>query len=125
MKKQLTKPVHTPTKTKEATCAATYTTECPISKIMKIIGSKWTLRILHSLTNGEKRFGEIIKEHPGISPRTLSARLVALEKNKIVSKKSFAVVPPHTEYSLTERGQDLKKVFHELSKWYEKIEKKK
>lgn len=112
-------------KTKVATCATAYTTECPISKIMKIIGSKWTLRILHSLTNGEKRFGEIMKDHPGISPRTLSARLVALEKNKIVKKKAFPVVPPHTEYSLTERGQDLKKVFHDLTKWYEKLEEKK
>lgn len=107
---------------KELECASVHAIDCPIGKIVKIIGSKWTMRILHNLTAGEKRFGEIMKELPGISPRTLSARLSALEKNKIVKKKSFPVVPPHTEYSLTERGHDLKQVFHELHNWYKKIE---
>jgi len=96
----------------------------PVAKILRIIGAKWTLLVIHSLTNGTRRFGEIMNELPGISPRTLSARLIALEKNGIIKKKAYAVVPPKTEYSLTEKGLELKKVFHDMSEWHKKFEKK-
>jgi DNA-binding HxlR family transcriptional regulator len=99
--------------------------QCPIAKIIKIVGAKWTLRVIHRLTGGTKRFGELLKELPGISPRTLSARLVTLEKNKLIKKKTYNVVPPHTEYTLTDRGVELKRVFTELNDWYKKFSEEK
>lgn len=75
-----------------------------ISKAAKIIGSKWTLLILTSLLKDKKRFGELQKEVGNINPRTLSKRLQDLEKEGYVTKKIFAEVPLHVEYSLTKRG---------------------
>lgn len=67
--------------------------------------------ILHNLCEGKKRFGELQRALEGISPKTLSERLVALEKEKYVSKKIYAEVPLHVEYSLTPKGEKLKKLF--------------
>jgi DNA-binding HxlR family transcriptional regulator len=57
---------------------------------------------------------------PGISPKTLSERLRELEKEKIITKKIFAEVPPHVEYTLTEKGRSLEKVFVTMAHWGER-----
>lgn len=93
--------------------------KCGVEKTLKIIGSKWTMNILHNLFNGKKRFGELQKLLQGISTKTLSIRLQELEKEKIISKKVFAEVPLHVEYSLTEKGRSLKDIFNKMAKWGE------
>lgn len=90
-----------------------------VTKTIRIIGSKWTLHILHALCERTKRFGELQKELAGISPRTLSLRLQELEKDKIVKKHIFAEVPPHVEYSLTKKGSSLKKMITFMKEWGE------
>lgn len=92
---------------------------CGVEKTLKIIGSKWTMNILHNLFSGKKRFGELQKLLIGISTKTLSIRLQALEKEKIISKKVFAEVPLHVEYSLTKLGRSLKDIFKKMAKWGE------
>src|SRR5665213_3359876 len=92
---------------------------CGVSKTLKIIGSKWTILILHDLCQGTKRFGELQKSLTGISPKTLSLRLQQLEKSGILKKKVFAEVPLHVEYSLTEKGKSLKAVIDGMHKWGE------
>lgn len=82
-----------------------------------ILGSKWTALILRDLATGPKRFCEFERSMPGISPRTLSQRLDDLEKEGIVSKKSFAEVPPRTEYTLTPKGSDLLPVLEKMAIW--------
>ena len=52
---------------------------CPITKIIDMVSKKWSLLILRQLIDGEKRFGEFLKEIKGLSPRTLSKRLSELE----------------------------------------------
>ncbi len=93
--------------------------KCGVEKTLKIIGSKWTMNILHNLFNGKKRFGELQKLLQGISTKTLSVRLQELEKEKIISKKVFAEVPLHVEYSLTAKGRSLKDIFNKMAKWGE------
>ena len=93
--------------------------KCGVEKTLKIIGSKWTMNILHNLFNGKKRFGELQKLLMGISTKTLSSRLQELGKEKIVSKKVFAEVPLHVEYSLTQRGRSLDEVFKKMAQWGE------
>src|SRR3954464_13188367 len=78
-----------------------------IAAAMEIIGNKWTALILRDLVNGPIRFGELEKSVGGINPRTLSQRLDDLEEHGIITKQSFAEVPPRCEYSLTEKGLDL------------------
>jgi DNA-binding HxlR family transcriptional regulator len=80
---------------------------CPVLKTADIISGKWTLLILRDLANGINRFSVLERSLLGISPKTLSERLKSLEKAGIVTRKSFAEVPPRVEYSLTAMGLDL------------------
>ncbi len=80
---------------------------CPVLKTADIISGKWTLLILRDLAAGINRFSILERSLTGISPKTLSERLKSLEKAGIVTRKSFAEVPPRVEYSLTEMGLDL------------------
>lgn len=88
-----------------------------IASAMAIIGSKWTALILRDLAHGPKRFSELEKLVDGINPRTLSQRLDDLEKQKIITRKSFAEVPPRIEYSLTKKGEDLVPVLQQMAAW--------
>jgi DNA-binding HxlR family transcriptional regulator len=80
---------------------------CPVLRTADIISGKWTLLILRDLSDGINRFSALERSLVGISPKTLSERLKALEKSAIVTRKSFAEVPPRVEYTLTEMGWDL------------------
>jgi len=88
-----------------------------IAATMKIIGNKWTALILRDLFTGQKRFCELEKSVGNINPRTLSQRLDDLENEGIISKKSYAEVPPRIEYSLTEKGHDLLPVLKQMAAW--------
>ena len=94
-------------------------TECGVEKTLRIIGSKWTMNILHNLIVGKRRFGELQKLLIGISTKTLSVRLQELEREKIISKKVFAEVPLHVEYSITDKGSSLGVLFKDMAKWGE------
>lgn len=93
--------------------------ECPVTKTLKIIGSKWSMLIIHNLCDRTLRFGQLQKALPGISPKTLSDRLDELEKAGIVSRQVFPEIPLHVEYSLTPKGQSLKSVFEKMGEWGE------
>lgn len=98
--------------------------EC-VAKTLKIIGSKWTILILQQLCSGTKRFGELQRTLPGISPKTLSLRLQQLKKFGILSKKIYAEVPLRVEYSLTEKGYSLREIIKKMKEWGETSEGKK
>lgn len=91
-----------------------------IAGAMQIIGAKWTALILRDLYGGPKRFGELERSLAGVSPRTLSQRLDDLEFCGIISKQSFAEAPPRTEYTLTDKGQDLVPVLQQMAAWGDK-----
>lgn len=91
-----------------------------IATAMQIIGAKWTALILRDLYEGPKRFGELERSLAGVSPRTLSQRLDDLEQCGIITKQAFAEVPPRTEYSLTDKGQDLVPVLQQMAEWGDK-----
>lgn len=91
-----------------------------IAAAMEIIGNKWTALILRDLTSGPKRFGELERSLLGISPRTLSQRMDDLEAHGIVSRQTYAEVPPRCEYALTEKGGDLIPILQQMAVWGEK-----
>ncbi|MDB5164976.1 MAG: transcriptional regulator [Candidatus Saccharibacteria bacterium] len=88
-----------------------------IATAMEIIGNKWTALILRDLFSGPKRFSELEKSIGGCSPRTLSQRLDDLEEHGIITKQSFAEVPPRTEYTLTSKGEDLLPILQQMAAW--------
>ena len=68
---------------------------------------KWTLLVIRDLAEGRSRFCELERSLQGISPRTLSLRLRALEEEGVVERQTFPEVPPRVEYALTEKGRAL------------------
>ena len=80
---------------------------CPVSACAEILGGKWTILLIRDLADGRSRFCELERSLDGISPRTLSLRLRALEEQGIVERKTFPEVPPRVEYSLTDKGRGL------------------
>ena len=91
-----------------------------IASAMEVIGNKWTALILRDLFTGSKRFGELEKSVGGVNPRTLSQRLDNLEQYGIITKKSYAEVPPRIEYTLTKKGQDLLPILEQMAAWGDK-----
>ena len=80
---------------------------CPVCHTAGIISGKWTLLLVRDLAEGRSRFCELERSLAGISPRTLSLRLRALEEEGIVERQTFPEVPPRVEYRLTEKGEAL------------------
>src|SRR5688500_18647268 len=80
---------------------------CPVCATADIICGKWTLLVIRDLADGRARFCELERSLEGISPRTLSLRLRALEEEGVVRRKTFPEVPPRVEYALTEKGRAL------------------
>jgi DNA-binding HxlR family transcriptional regulator len=80
---------------------------CSVAACAEILGTKWTALIVHELSEGARRFSEIEHSCAGISPRTLSERLRALEQEGIIERHSFPERPPRVEYELTAKGAAL------------------
>jgi DNA-binding HxlR family transcriptional regulator len=80
---------------------------CPVCRTADIVCGKWTLLLVRDLSEGRSRFCELERSLAGISPRTLSLRLRALEEEGIVERQTYAEVPPRVEYSLTAKGRAL------------------
>ncbi len=72
-----------------------------------MVCGKWTLLLIKELSEGQSRFCELERSLEGISPRTLSLRLRALEEEGIVARSTFPEVPPRVDYALTEKGRAL------------------
>lgn len=87
---------------------------CPVALCAQIIGSKWTALLVHDMSEGPRRFSELRRACPGISPRTLSERLKELETDGIVTRQSYAETPPRVEYELTEKGEALLPIIEEM-----------
>ena len=87
---------------------------CPVCMTAEIICSKWTLLLVRELSEGCSRFCELERSLTGISPRTLSLRLRALEEEGIVARHTFPEVPPRVEYALTPKGQALLPIVEDM-----------
>src|SRR3954469_4578622 len=77
---------------------------CPVCRTAEIVCGKWTLLLVRELSEGRSRFCELERSLTGISPRTLSLRLRALEEEGIVERATYPAVPPRVEDALTEKG---------------------
>jgi DNA-binding HxlR family transcriptional regulator len=87
---------------------------CSVAACAEIIGAKWTALLVHDLSEGPRRFSELEHSCAGISPRTLSERLRALEDEGIVQRQSYPESPPRVEYELTAKGEALLPIISEM-----------
>ncbi len=90
---------------------------CGIDAAMDVIGGKWKVLILWELDSRPRRFGELRRLLPGITEKVLASHLRELEQDAIVLRRVYDEVPPHVEYSLTERGTSLNRALQPLGHW--------
>lgn len=88
-----------------------------LRQTLDLIADKWIVAALYVLSHGTKRYGELQREIGDISQRMLTRTLRDLERNGLVDRKVYPVVPPMVEYSLTPLGQTLNQVLKSLCEW--------
>ena len=97
---------------------------CPVTPALTLFQGKWTDQVLYVLCVYDHiRFGELKKELPGVTNTMLTATLKDLEAKGIVHREQFNEIPPHVEYSFTEKGRDLYPIFYAMMNWGYKYEK--
>lgn len=88
-----------------------------VNDTINVINGKWKLPIIGSLLFGKRRFKEIAREIPKITPRMLSKELKDLEANGIVKRTVYGTIPVVVEYELTKSGEQFKKVLDIMVEW--------
>jgi len=102
--------------------------ECPPELLLiDSISGKWTVLAVYVLSEKTMRHGELQRALTGISQKVLTQMLRDLERNGIVARKVYPVVPPRVEYSLTPLGKSLVDTLSNVCIWaknhYAEVEK--
>lgn len=94
---------------------------CPRYELaFELLGKKWTGLIIRCLLDGPKRFSELTEIISHISAKVLADRMKELEQADIVTRTVYPEIPIRIEYSLTDKGRDLKHSLDEIQQWAEK-----
>jgi DNA-binding HxlR family transcriptional regulator len=96
-----------------------FSVACPSREVLKHATSRWGVLVLLGLSEGTFRFAELRRKVGGVSEKMLSQTLQLLEADGLVARRSYPVVPPHVEYSLTELGCEAGERVRELADWIE------
>src|SRR5512146_1523184 len=87
---------------------------CPMGTCMALLGGAWTTNLIWQLSGGPRRFGELYRDLPGISPKMLTARLKQLAMKGVVIREVVPTSPPAVEYTLSELGKELIPIIHTI-----------
>ena len=90
---------------------------CPAEATVGVIGGRWKVPIIWHLFAGTRRFSELRRAMPAVTPKMLTQQLRELEEDGVVCRKVYPQVPPKVEYSLTERGRSLRPVVESMCRW--------
>lgn len=91
---------------------------CPVTPFLLMIQGKWKTQILYELCcNDTVRFSQLKKALEGVTNAALTRALRELEADGFIVREQFNEIPPHVEYALAERGQDLLPIFYEIMRW--------
>lgn len=96
--------------------------QCPVGRVLKLIGGKWRLRIIHEMETEHRRFGELKRLIPDISEKMLIQELKALVEHNILERKAYKEIPPRVEYSLTKKGKQVLPILDQIVKFSEVID---
>ena len=94
-----------------------FSQHCAVRRTLELIGDKWTPLLLYTLADGAHRYNELLRRCDGISRKMLSQTLRRLQRDGLVRRTVYPVVPPHTEYSLTDLGESLMTPLSILCSW--------
>jgi len=90
---------------------------CPSRVVLDHVTSKWGVLVLVALTERTLRWGELRRSVQGISEKMLAQTLKTFERDGLVARHARTVIPPHVEYSLTARGDELVALLYPLLSW--------
>jgi DNA-binding HxlR family transcriptional regulator len=90
---------------------------CEVRRILDRIADKWSLLVIALLGQNTLRFSELRRQIDGISQRMLTLTLRNLERDGLVSRTVYPVVPPRVEYRLTTLGETLIDTIRSLVEW--------
>ena len=90
---------------------------CPVDATISKIGGKYKAVILYHLSNDTLRYNQIRKKIPAITDKMLAQQLRELESDNLIIKKIYPVIPPKTEYSLSELGKTLIPLLDSMCEW--------
>jgi DNA-binding HxlR family transcriptional regulator len=96
-----------------------FSEKCPSREVLKHVTSRWGVLILVALQQGTRRFSDLRRTVGGVSERMLAQTLQSLEADGFVLRKSYPVVPPRVEYSLTPLGREAGEKVAALADWIE------
>ncbi|MFH8370657.1 winged helix-turn-helix transcriptional regulator [Streptomyces sp. NPDC018031] len=91
--------------------------ECGVARFLTVINGPWSTLIVRELLEGPRRFTELRQALPGISPHTLTSRLRQFATHGIVTRTTYAEIPPRVEYRLTPLGEGLRDVLEAMNTW--------
>ncbi|GCF08769.1 winged helix-turn-helix transcriptional regulator [Dictyobacter arantiisoli] len=103
--------------TKQQTQPDIFRADCLSRQVLVLIADEWTPLVIYALEEGTMRFGQLLKRIDGISRKMLTQTLRAMERNGLVQRVVYPVVPPVVEYSLTPLGQTLIEPINALRVW--------
>ena len=93
---------------------------CPSNEVLDMIADKWSVLVIYALRKEVRRYSDLERMIDGISQKMLTQTLRKLQRNGLLTRTVYPVVPPHVEYQLTELGLGLHKVLSPLCKWSQK-----
>ena len=96
-----------------------YESDCPSRQVLDRIGDTWSVLIVGALARGPRRYSELAARIQGISPKMLTQTLRGLERDGMISRTVFPVVPPRVDYALTDLGSSLLGLVSALETWAE------
>ena len=94
-----------------------YAAACPSRKALDRIGDRWTVLVIGALSEGPLRFKDLARRVEGVSQKMLTQTLRGLERDGLVTRTVFAVVPPRVDYELTPLGRTLLEPLAALERW--------
>lgn len=100
--------------------AAAQRAECAATAALNTLGQKWVLRIVRELGQRTQRFCELQDALGGANSATLSQRLKLLEDEGLIARHAISEMPPWVEYSLTDKGADLRGAIASIDRWAER-----
>ena len=92
---------------------------CPSHTVLEVLTNKWTLLVVSSLRGKARRFGELSRRIEGITPKMLTQTLKILERDGLVQRTMYPVIPPRVDYQLTPLGGELVELLDAIRFWSE------
>lgn len=94
---------------------------CALELALELVGGKWRMMLLYHLRNGALRSSELQRRLRDISGKMFTQTARALEREGLIARVVFPVVPPRVEYSLTRLGESAIPVIMQMGYWGEAV----